>query len=360
VTVPAPRPEWHKALLADPHAQAFHSPEWVEAVCVTGGYGNATRLYEAPDGRQLIVPIVRRSLLGGAVFSQASLPPNWGIGGVISADEVRPEDLSVICADLRGQRRVLRTFIRPASRTAAAWAAADLGGAKVLPGLGHVLDLEGGFETVWDQRFSKSARRSVRKAEKAGVVVEVDTTGARLPEYFTLMEDSVKRWARQQREPLLLSRWRARRRQTVAKMQALAAAVPDRFHLYLAVLDGRVIAGNVVYQGTGTRANSAAMIKDLAGPVGAMALLERVAIEDACAAGSTHYDMGESGNSGGMAMYKTRFGAEPQPYRMLVIERLPLTEIDRSLRGAVKRVVRFQDSTPPSSEATGPSAAPSN
>lgn len=349
VTVPAPRQEWTKAVLADPNSQAFQSPEYVQAVCAAGGFRDVTRLYETPDGRHLVLPLVSRAFLGGALCTQGSLMPYWGVGGVISADGIRPEDLAVICSDLRRDRRVLRTFIRPTSRSAAAWLAADLPGTKVRTGLGHVLDLDGGFETVWNDRFTKSGRRMVRRAEKAGVVVEVDPTGARLPEYFAIVEASIRRWARQQHEPLALSRWRARQRQSTTKMRALAAAVPDRFRLYLAMLDGRAIAGNVVFQGTGTRATSGAMIKELAGPVGAMHLLERVAIEAACAAGSTHYDLGESGGSAGLAMYKTRFGAQPQPYPMLFIERLPLAETDRLLREAAKRVIGFQE-PPPVSE----------
>ena len=349
--VPALRTEWRAAFLADPHAQAFHSPEWVDAVCATGGFEDASRLYETRDGRLLVLPMVRRRHLGGALSSQASMPPDWGIGGVLSRDPVRPEDLSAICTDLARQRGVLRTFIRPSARTGPLWEQVDAPGLKPTPRLCHVLDLEGGFETVWGQRYSKTARRYVRKAEKAGVVVERDDTGARLPEYFRLVEDSVERWAGQQHEPLLLSRWRARRRQTVEKVQALAAAVPGRFRLYLAVWEGQPVAGSIVYRATGTRATSGAMIKDLAGPVAANYLLESAAIEDACDAGSTHYDLGESGSSGGLAMYKTRFGARPEPYRSLVIERLPLTEADRALRTAVKRAIGFRDAAPDPSAA---------
>jgi hypothetical protein len=346
VTVPAPRPQWREAFLADPLAQVFHSPEWTDGVCAAGGFEDASRMYETPDGRVLVLPMVRRSHLGGALSRQASMPPDWGIGGVISRDPIHPEDLTAIFADLRQQRTVLRTFIRPSARTGPLWEKADLSGTKPSSRLCHVLDLEGGFETVWEKRFSKTARRYVRKAEKAGVVVERDTTGARLPEYFALVEDSVERWAQNQNEPLLLSRWRARRRQTVEKVQTLAAAVPTRFNLYLAMLDGQAVAGTVVYHAAGTRATLGAMIKDLAGPVGANYLVDCTAIEDACTAGSTHFDFGESGSSPGLAMYKTRFGAQPEPYRSVVIERLPFTELDRAARTAVKRVIGFREPEP--------------
>jgi lipid II:glycine glycyltransferase (peptidoglycan interpeptide bridge formation enzyme) len=190
----------------------------------------------------------------------------------------------------------------------------------------------------------------VRKAQKSGVSVEVDTTGARLPEYFSLMQSSLQRWATQQHEPLLLSRLRARRRASLSKYQALAAAVPSRFRLYLAMLEGRPVAGIVVYQANTTRYTGGAMVKELAGPVRANYLLHRTAIEDACRAGSTHFDFGESGASQGLAVYKTRFGSRPERYRSYVIERFPFTEIDRSLRTVVKRAIRFQEPGEPETE----------
>ena len=354
---PAPRTEWRKAFDADPSSQAFHSPEWVDGVCAAGGFEDVTRMYETHDGRGLVVPMVRRSYLGGVLSVQGSLPLGWGIGGVISGDPIRPTDLSAIYADLRGQPGVLRTFIGPAARSGATWAAADLPRAKTAPRLCHVLDLDGGFGTVWSKRFTSTARTAVRKADKSGVVVELDTTGARLPEYFTLVESSMKRWARQQHEPLLLSRLRTRRRASMARLQALAAAVPTRFRLYLAMLDGRAVAGIIVYRGNGTRYTSGAMIKELAGPVRANYLLHRTAIEDACDAGSTHFDFGESGASPGLAVYKTRFGARPEPYQNYVIERLPLTELDRSLRQAVKRVIGFREPADPEREGPGSGTA---
>src|SRR5215218_8718095 len=177
VTVPAPRPDWREAFLADPNAQAFHSPEWVDAVCATGGFEDVSRIYETPDGRRLVLPMVRRSYFGGALSHQASLPPDWGIGGVLSRSPISPEDLSAICTDLAQQRGVLRTFIRPSARSGPLWANAHLPGAKATPRLCHVLELDGGFESVWEQRFTSVARRAVRKSQKSGVVVEHDTTG---------------------------------------------------------------------------------------------------------------------------------------------------------------------------------------
>jgi hypothetical protein len=345
VTVPAPRSAWRAAFEGDPHAQAFHSPEWVDGVCATGGYENATRLYETPDGRLLVMPMVRRTVVRGAPAYQGSLPPNWGIGGLLSDSPIRPEDIAAVCSDLRRQRGVLRTLIQPAARTGPSWAAAALPGVKPVPRLAHVLDLTGGFDAVW-KGFTQTGRRAVRKAERCGLGVQCDTTGALLPQFFELHDQNVKRWAKQQHEPLWLSRLRDRNRDTLPKLEAMAAAVPTSFRLYLASRSGAVIAGIIVWGGTGARCTHSAMIREIAGPARANYLLHRIAIEDACRAGSTHFDFGESGASQELAFFKTRFGARPHPYRQYVVERLPITEVDRSLRTAVKKVLRFREPGP--------------
>src|SRR3954451_13212268 len=207
----APRPVWQEAVDGDPHAQAFHGPDWVDAVCATSSHENATRLYETADGRRLVLPMIRRRYVGGALSLQGSFPVGFGIGGVVSSDPVRPEDLAAVYADLRAERGVLRTFIRPVARAGSLWAAADLPGVKSVPRLSHVLDLDGGFDTVWTKRFTGTARTAVRKAEKSGVVVERETTGALLPEHYRLVEASSRRGPGRQHEPLLLSRLRTRR-----------------------------------------------------------------------------------------------------------------------------------------------------
>jgi hypothetical protein len=183
----------------------------------------------------------------------------------------------------------------------------------------------------------------VRKAERSGLVVRRDTTGDLLPRFYALLEQSVERWAEQQHEPLPLARWRMRRRDPLDKFRSIAAAVPDAFRLYLAEHEGEAVAGILIYHGAGAMYSRGAMDKDKAGPLRANYLLHRVAIEDACDAGCRFYDFGESGASAQLAQFKTRFGAAPAPYHEYVVERLPLTEADRALRGAVKRVIGFRD-----------------
>lgn len=79
------------------------------------------------------------------------------------------------------------------------------------------------------------------------------------------------------------------------------------------------------------------------GPTRANYLLQRLAIEDACAAGCRHYHMGETGESKPLAQFKTRFGAQPYSYAEYHLERVPLMAVDRTVRTAVKRLIGFRD-----------------
>lgn len=358
VAGPVDRSAWRIAVKGDAHALVYHNPEWVDCLCATGGYVDATRMFESRDGRRMVIPMVSRRLPGTPWSVQWSMAPGWGTGGFVSADPLEPEDLTAVVAHLRGQRGVLRTFIQPSPRRASLWDRAVLPGVKVIPRLAHVLDLTGGYETVWSKRFTGSARTAVRKSEKLGVIVERDTTGRLLPEFYDLVQASVARWAEQQHEPLPLARWRARRRDPLSKFQAIATAVPSAFNLYLARHEGRAVAGVLVYHGAGAMYSRGAMSKDDAGPLRANYALHRAAIEDACLAGCSFYDFGESGESVPLAQFKTRFGATPAPYRELVLEDLPITELDRALRGAVKRAIGFRETAAPASTGgRGPAGA---
>ncbi len=81
----------------------------------------------------------------------------------------------------------------------------------MVPRLAHVLELEGGFERVWKEQFTGTARTAVRKAERSGLTVERDTSGKLVPVVYELFERSLDRWARQQHEPRPFARWRRRR-----------------------------------------------------------------------------------------------------------------------------------------------------
>lgn len=341
VISPAPREEWRTVLANDPAALPEHAPEWVDALCAAGGYADASRYYRHPDGRDFVLPLVRRTGPAGLGGWLLSFPPGWGMGGLVGPG-VDAEVVAAVLADLRATG-ALRIGIRPDPLAYPNWsAAADSAGATLLPRRAHVLDLTGGVDEVW-KRLSQSARRNVRLAERAGVRVEIDRTGALLEDYYSLFLLSIDRWATQQHEPRRLAHARAARRDPLTKLRTMADAMGKALAVTLAYLDDRPVCGSITLLGQTAHYTRGAMDQDRMGNTRATELVQWRAIQLACDFGCTAYHMGESGGSASLAQYKEKFGARPVDYAELRLERLPYTRADQAARNVVKKVLRFRD-----------------
>lgn len=342
VVSPAPRDVWKRLLGDDPRALVTQSPAWLDARCRYGGQQDASRMYELGDGRRLVLPLVRSRAPDERLSLRSSFGEGWGMGGLLAPGGVQSGDVEVVAADLARQPG-LRTLIRPNPLLAEEWAGAARLATHSVPRLGHVLDLAGGFEEVWEKRYTGVARRNVHKAERAGVVVERGSAPEHLAAFRALTDQSLARWSSKQHEPLWLARLRANRRDPASKFDLLARSLGEAFSVWLAKLDGRPIAASIVLRGANAHYTRGAMDAELAGPSRANYLLHTAAIRDACEAGCRHYHLGETGTSTSLAFFKTRFGAEPYPYCEYRFERLPLTSVDRRLRAGAKRILRVTD-----------------
>jgi hypothetical protein len=342
VTSPAPRDIWKQVLESDENALVSQSPEWIDSICDIGGYEDASRLYETNAGRSLVLPMVRSKRLPAAYSSQSSPPPSWGMGGLVAAGRIYPHEISAVFDELAAQPSI-RTHIRPNPLSGEDYATAKLTGVIEIPKVAHVLDLTVGFGEIWAKGFKRSTRTKARKAEKLGVIVEKDNSGRLVPVFYELLLKSVDRWAKQQNEPLLLARWRAKQRDPIHKFEQLARRLGDAFNLWVAWYDGQPAAAILVLLGSNANYTRGAMDKDLAGPSLANYLLQKAAIEDACQAGCRFYHMGETGTSEALAHFKSRFGAVPYSYAEYRIERLPITRINGWSKNIVKKLINFKD-----------------
>jgi hypothetical protein len=344
VTTPAPRDAWREVLVADRYALAFQTPEWTDAICATGRYEDASRLYETSCGARMILPLARRrGTLLRTLAPQGSMPHAWGMGGMVADAPIEAAQLSLIAADL-ASLPALRTSIRPNPLQADLWAdATDALNVTSLPRRAHVLDLQGGADEVWQRKFASSARRAVRKAERSGLHIQCGYSDELLAEFHELLGCSVKRWAHAQHEPLALARLRARVRDPLAKFTCVARAMGASLRVWVAYRDAIAVASIIVLLGADASYTRGAMDKELAGPVAANELLHWLAIRDACAAGCRQYHMGESGASVSLARFKEKLGARPVGYAEYRFERVALTAADAAARGLVKRALRFRD-----------------
>jgi hypothetical protein len=337
---PAPREEWRAVVSSDPTALPEHAPEWVDALCAVAPYRDASRYYRHPDGREFVLPLVGRTGLPGLGGSLLSYPTSWGMGGLVGAG-LDAEIVRDVLTDLRatGSQRIA---IRPDPLDFRSWSAAVDPSAILIRRRAHVIDLTGGADAVWS-KLSKSARRGTRLAERAGVRIETDRTGALLEDYYTLFLISVDRWAERQHEPRALAQFRARRRDPLAKLQAMAENLGKAFAVTLAYVDDQPAFGSITLLGQTAHDTRAAMDKELIGATCAGDLVQWRTIQLACDLGCTAYHLGESGASASLAQYKEKFGAEPVDYAELRLERLPYTRADQAVRSVVKRALGFRD-----------------
>ena len=343
VTSPAPRDVWHALLKADTEAIPYQHPAWLDCICTASNYKDVSRLYEMSDGRQFILPLVRRPNLPEAFSPAASLPSGWGRGGLLGSGDIRVDEVASIFDDL-AHLPFPRISVRPNPRQGPVWAEAAPRNIVAVPRRAHVLDLEGGFDRVWEERFEAKTRTAVRKAERKGVVVECDTTGRLVPVFYELLERSFDRWARQQHEPRLLTHLRGQSRDPLSKFQIMAKHLGEACRVWVAWVDGKPAAAILVLQYGNVNDSRGAMDKEVAAGTGANELIQKLAIEDACRAGCRYYHLGESGNSASLSHYKERFGAIAYSYAEYHLERIPITSIDHGVRSVIKKVIGFKDS----------------
>ncbi|WP_217240866.1 GNAT family N-acetyltransferase [Streptomyces sp. AC555_RSS877] len=343
VRTPAPREVWQQLVEADDDVLVTQTPRWLECICATGGYEDASRLYEFDSQRTVLVPLARRRGWPARLIGEDAWPSEWGIGGPLADGEPTLAQARAVFEDL-SRLPANRISVRFGPRAAPVWAAAVPGAFQPARNMTYILDLKGGFDTVWQERFKSATRTAVRKGEKAGLEVEVDRTGRLVPTFYELYQLSVTRWAAQQHEPAALARWRRRRIDPLCKFQAVAEVFGDNCAVWLASHGGQPAAAMIVLQhGHHAKYWRAGMDKPLASPARASTLLHRYAIEDACAAGCRCYHLGDSPGGSSVSTFKERLGARGYPSFAYRRERFPMTTVDQRLRGVVKRVIGFQD-----------------
>lgn len=353
VVSPAPRDVWRRVLASDPAATAQQTPDWFDAIRRVSRSADASRLYVLPDGRQLVVPILRKAPLPGLRLDR-SYPANYGQGGIVASGGLRESDVRLVLTDLQRSPAV-SIRLGGSHDTAEQWSRGAVAGVLTVPHRMEVIDLRGGFSEVWERGFRSAARRKVRKAERSGLTVERDTTGRLIPTFYDLYLAWTDRRAEQSGVPRPLARLLARRREPYEKYEAVAAALEGRCRVWVASHEGRPIAGiiTLVY-GRDTICWRGYARKELAGPVAATNLLERLAIEDACESGSSFYNLGQSGGVVELERFKQSLGAKPRTSIEYRIEKLPVTRLENMLSGAESWLAGLLDRQPADPTITAP------
>lgn len=343
VTTPVPAEVWQSVASADPSTMPFQTPIWRDCVCAGSQWRDASRLYELPDGRQLVLMAARRSIPGLPAV-EASWPHGWGTGGVLAPGGVRPDEVDLVCADIAAHR-VLSATVRPAFGAAPAWSQARHGTSAIAREV-HVAYLEKPFENYWADSVPAKVRSNIRRAQRhlehAGIVITAGNT----PELVRAFYDTYLEWAgwraRQRKVPLALARWQAQRAEPFAKFATVAEKLGGGCHVQVAWQDNRAV-GAAMSLRTGRSAVGWRLYADRSLP--ARYRLTEVLIAEslrhACEAGCQYLEMGESGGKENLASIKSRYGGKAFPLAEYYYERIPLSPARAAFQSARKRAEEF-------------------
>jgi hypothetical protein len=340
---PAARPAWQDLVARDETIALSKTPEWIDCICSSGHFSDATLLFRGEDGRRLILPRLRRTGIPALLGPFESPPQGWGLGADASGflGEEGPASPSQTRALIQEIRRHpgLRTRVMVGGDDAAVWASVVPSTLYSTALTAQVLDLRGGFSTVFSTRFTSKVRSNSRKAQRRGVVVESDSTGRLVPVFDALYRSSVDRWAQERGHPLTLMRWRAERREPRSKFAAVARRMGERCTAWIAWRGGEPLAGILVLT-RGPRATywRGAMDKERARGTGANELLHHHAIEAACTDDRQSYDFGLY-QTEDLKRFKSTFGTHDVPVRSYYFERLPTAAAEARLHHTAKQAV---------------------
>ncbi|MGB8996247.1 MAG: GNAT family N-acetyltransferase [Pseudonocardiaceae bacterium] len=335
------RRAWQDLVDQDQSVALSKTPLWADCICKSDHFSDATLLFRGEDGRRVILPRLRNPSVPG-IF--ASPPRHWNLGADSSGflSEGGPASRREVTALIQEIQRHsgLRTRIVVGRDDAPTWASAVPSSVYSIARTAQVLDLRGGFPTVWSNRFASKVRSNSRKAERRGVIVESDNTGRLIPVFDVLYRSSVDRWAQDRGYPLTLMRWLARRQHPQNKFATVARTLGERCTVSIAWRQNEPIAG-IINLTMGPRVTywRGAMDKELSRGTGANELLHRCAIETACAGERLSYDFGLS-QTADLKKFKCTFGAGEVPVHAYYFERLPMAAAEAKCYAAAKEAVR--------------------
>ncbi len=342
---PAPLDAWREILAGDPGAMSTQTPEWAAAMRrIRPDLIDASRLYVLQDGRRLLLPATRRSRAPGVLFERSS--------DLLATGGVRPGDVALVLEELRRRRSASRTVVSSNYHNAGAWEAGRPPSVSSKPHRIHVLDLDGGFDRVWSDRFHSSMRRAIRKAERSGLTVERDTAGGLTSAFYKLASQWMEDKARETGlPPWVLARTVAGRAEPEELFRAVADELGDGCRQWVARHSGVPVASMItLIHGQHALFWRGYSDKSTAGPLRANNLLQKMAIEDACASGCRFYGMGESGGVESLERYKENLGGVPRSLPQIHLDSpavATLTALKRRaeasagfLTGRARRVLR--------------------
>ena len=281
--------------LGSPRATFYHTHAWLASL--GEAYPRlASRCLIAHDGSSPVAFLPYVVSRRGPFVSLWSLP--FGTYGGPVGDEAASAEL-------------LRAFFRANEGRLVAEAGVvdffneiEVAGAVAEPAVTHVVDISGGFDTVWRDRFDKARRRRVRRAQEAGVAVR-----------RAVGDEDVGRFMQVYRARL--AGWEARSGHPDTLFRGLVARGGNRVRLYVAEHGGDVVGGHVNFYYKDAVIAWYGMASRQGDELQAGTLLYAEAMREACDEGFRSYNLGASLGKASLVEYKQSLGGQAHAYRIM-------------------------------------------
>lgn len=315
-------------LATDPAAMPSQTPDWIAALCKGPLRRHASRLYVTPDGRRIILPLVRLGAGPAAAF--VSPVRGWGYGGLVADGGVTAQDVTLVASDPELVRGLLFR-IRPSPVQSDFWRCFRPDLVRVSYD-SHLVCLADGLEGV-TRRLGSSARKGIRTAERSGLTVETAGGARLLPVFFELLDRAVTLRAERSGLPVWLSRRIAHSSNPKRMWEWIAAHMGDRLQVTVVRHGEQAAAVGLVVQDRNAHGMRAAMDPALR-HLGASHLMNWTVLQNACRDGCRYFYMGQSANAG-VSAFKESFGAKAYQIEEIEWEAVPLWSGWRAAMAAV-------------------------
>jgi len=306
---PATSTEWDEIWSGCEYATFFHSREWAE-VWVEYYKNKVTlkpKIVSFSDEAKALLPLVVKRRYGGLVNEYLSCVEG-GFGGWISKDSLRIEHTIELAKLLTEELGSLTWRLNPYDPLI--W---EVNQPYNFADETHVINLEKDFTVLFKNQ--SSTVRKARKAEKAGVEIDIASTLNEWREYYEVYQSSIKRWGE---KAISEYRWDI--------FQKLFEQNSSNVRLWIARYQGKIVSGavclyaqrNIVYW-HGSSMEEYFQLR----PVN---LLMYKIMWAGYEQGYSWFDFGSSGGLESVAAFKKSFGATPLPCH-LVCKNTPLKEL---------------------------------
>jgi hypothetical protein len=223
--------EWWKWVERVGDVNFFQTPLWAQVLLgAFADFRPETRFYEFPDGSRILLPLLRRVRYRGTYSTLESMP--FGTHGAFLAERpLTRREVELVLADCRRARPPVGRLMITPNPLARRPLPADVFHSQNFV---HFLRLEEGYDRIWRSRYSRGLRYSVRKSLRRGVTVGIERGEAIHLEFARLYHDTARTWER--RPPF-----------GEAFFSRVAQLSPAHAQLWVARLEGRMIAGAIIF-----------------------------------------------------------------------------------------------------------------